>query len=392
MLRSLFSGISGLRAHQQMMDVTGNNIANVNTAGYKSSQEVFEDTLSQMMKSAGAPQGTAGGTNPAQIGLGVKSAGIITNFTQGANQATGRSTDLMINGDGFFVVRSGAENLYTRAGAFSFDANGTLTNPDGKAVQGWNAANGVVNTNASTSDIKLPIGTLLQPTPTTSMTVAGNLPADTTNVNPITTTITGYDAQGNPLSLSASFTKTSSTTWDVTLDDGAGNTVTNPLSFNPDGTTPAPTSMTVGAITVDLAGVTSYAGAATVQATKQDGAAMGSLQSFTISGDGTLVGVFSNGIKQPLGQVAMANFNNAPGLEKAGDSTYRTTVNSGLAQIGTAETGGRGSLTSGSLEMSNVDLASEFTNLIIAQRGFEANSKVISTSDELLQDLVNLKH
>src|SRR6185437_8280574 len=153
MLRSLFSGISGLRAHQQMMDVTGNNIANVNTAGYKSSQSIFEDTLSQMMKSAGAPQAGNGGTNPAQVGLGVRSAGISTNFSQGATQATGKTTDLMINGDGFFVVRNGAENLYTRAGSFSFDANGSLVNPDGMTVQGWNATNGVINTNASPTDI-----------------------------------------------------------------------------------------------------------------------------------------------------------------------------------------------------------------------------------------------
>ncbi|MDT5037607.1 MAG: flagellar hook protein FlgE, partial [Micromonosporaceae bacterium] len=143
MLRSLFSGISGLRAHQQMMDVTGNNIANVSTTGFKSSQSVFEDALSQMTKTAGAPAAGIGGTNPAQVGLGVRSAAIVTNFGQGTAQATGRSTDLMINGDGFFTVRSGGESLYSRAGAFAFDANGTLVNPDGLALQGWNAVNGV---------------------------------------------------------------------------------------------------------------------------------------------------------------------------------------------------------------------------------------------------------
>src|SRR4051812_43936580 len=169
MLRSLFSGIGGLRAHQQMMDVTGNNIANVNTAGFKSSQVIFEDTLSQTMKAAGAPQGAQGGINPAQVGLGVRVGGITTNFTQGSAQMTGRPTDLMVSGDGFFVVRSGNEQLYTRAGAFNFDADGRLVSPTGAAVQGWSANNGVVNTNTQVGDIQMPMGTLLPPTPTTAM-------------------------------------------------------------------------------------------------------------------------------------------------------------------------------------------------------------------------------
>ena len=145
MLRSLFSGISGLRAHQQMMDVTGNNIANVNTTGYKSSQTVFQDTLSQMVNAAGAPQNSAGGTNPAQVGLGVRLASINANFGQGAAQTTGKSSDMMIQGDGFFVVKSGGEALYSRAGSFTFDANGSLTTPNGQKVQGWTAENGIVN-------------------------------------------------------------------------------------------------------------------------------------------------------------------------------------------------------------------------------------------------------
>jgi flagellar hook protein FlgE len=390
MLRSLFAGISGLRAHQQMMDVTGNNIANVNTAGFKSSQSVFEDTLSQMLTAAGAPQNGNGGTNPAQVGLGVRTAGITTNFAQGAAQATGRSTDLMINGDGFFAVRAGGEQLYTRAGAFSFDADGSLVNPGGAVVQGWAAVNGVIDTNATPTDVKLPIGTLLQPTATQRMVVAGNLPADSSTA-PINTSITGYDAQGNPVTLSASFVKTSPTTWNITVSNGTSSTGPTQVTFAANGTAPNPASAAVGGVTVDLSGLTNYAGTATVAALSQDGAAMGSLQSFTISPDGTLVGVFSNGLKQPLAQIAMATFNNAPGLEKVGDSTYRTSVNSGSPQLGAPGAGGRGSLQSGSLEMSNVDLAQEFTNLIIAQRGFQANSKVISTSDELLNDLVNLK-
>ncbi len=396
MLRSMFSGISGLRAHQQMMDVTGNNIANVNTAGFKSSQTVFEDALSQMMRAAGAPQAGIGGTNPAQIGLGVRTAAITTNFGQGSAQTTGRTTDLMVNGDGFFVVRNGGENLYTRAGSFNFDADGKLVAPGGAVVQGWSATNGVIDTNLAPGDVSLPIGTLLQPVTTGNMTLSGNLPADTTSTTPITTSIKGYDAQGNEVSLSATFAKTSATSWDVTLSDGTTTDGPTSLSFNPDGTTPSPNSMTMtfgaGNINVDLSGVTNYAGTSTIAALSQDGSTMGTLQSFTIDTDGTLVGVFSNGLKQPLGQITLATFNNPPGMEKAGDSEYRATVDSGTPQLGAAGGGGRGVLLSGSLEMSNVDLAQEFTNLIIAQRGFQANSKVITTSDELLQDLVNLKH
>jgi flagellar hook protein FlgE len=391
MLRSLFSGISGLRAHQQMMDVTGNNIANVNTTGFKSSQSLFEDTLSQLMRSATGPQAGNGGTNPAQIGLGVRVAGIETNFGQGAAQNTGRSTDLMINGDGFFVLRDGATQLYTRAGSFSFDANGRLVDPHGSEVQGWSAVNGVVNTNSAPGDVQLPIGSVLAPVATTSVTVAGNLPANTTSTNPITASLTTYDAQGNPVTLTATFTYVDPTTWSATVSDGTNTSAPQAVVFAPDGSTPTPNSLTLGGVTVDLSGVTDYAGAATIAPTSQNGSPVGALQAFTIAPDGTLSGVYSNGLKQPIAQLALATFANPPGLEKAGDSDFRQTANSGIPQLGTAASSGHGTLQSGALEMSNVDLAQEFTNLVIAQRGFQANSKVITTSDELLQDLVNLK-
>ena len=163
MLRSLFSAVSGLRSHQTMMDVVGNNIANVNTAGFKSSSTVFEDTLSQVVRAGGGPQGLRGGINPAQVGLGVRVGGITTNFAQGATQVTGRATDVAIQGDGFFVVKQDGQTLYTRAGAFSFDASGQLVNPDGALVQGWGATNGQVNTNAPVGALTLPIGQSVPP-------------------------------------------------------------------------------------------------------------------------------------------------------------------------------------------------------------------------------------
>jgi flagellar hook protein FlgE len=400
MLRSLFAGISGLRSHQTMMDVTGNNIANVNTAGFKTSQTVFQDTLSQLVQGAGAPQGNAGGTNPAQVGLGVRVGGIFTNFGQGSAQATGRSTDLMIQGDGFFVVQKDGQDLYTRAGAFNFDSLGQLVSPDGAKVMGWGAVKGAINTNAAAGPLTLPIGTMLPPAPTTKIDLGGNLKGDAPNGTTITTSITAYDAQGNAIPVQTEFVKTSATTWDVTITDGAGKTTAQALSFKSDGTgattgTPpatTPTTLTsTSGLIIELGTTTNFAGASTVAALHQDGSAVGSLQAFSISPNGTLVGVFSNGLRQDLGQIAMASFNNPPGLEKVGNTAFRATVNSGVAQLGVAGSGGRGALAGGSLEMSNVDLAQEFTNLIVAQRGFQANSKVITASDEILQDLVNLK-
>jgi flagellar hook protein FlgE len=409
MLRSLFSGISGLRAHQQMLDVTSNNIANVNSVGFKSSQTVFEDTLSQMVRAAGAPQnnvnGSQGGTNPAQVGLGVRLSQITTNFLQGSAQMTGRPTDLMISGDGFFVVKSVNEQLFTRAGAFNFDADGRLVTSTGAAVQGWPAVNGTVNTNGQLGDIQLPVGTLIAPKATQNVTVSGNLPADVPINTQIPRTIKTYDSQGFPVTLTALFEQigVAPSSYQLTLSDNAvppntGSAV--PLVFadattataqNPVGTLLTPQTTTIGSVTVDLAGLTNYTGNTTVNILSQDGAPAATLQSFSINPDGQLIGVFSNGLKQTVAQVAMANFNNPPGLEKTGDALYRFTVNSGLPQVGVAGTGGLGIIESGTVEMSNVDLAQEFTNLIVAQRGFQANSKVISTSDELLQDLVNLK-
>jgi flagellar hook protein FlgE len=397
MLRSLFSGISGLRAHQQMMDVTGNNIANVNTTGYKSSQTVFQDTLSQMVNAAGAPQNQAGGTNPAQVGLGVRLASINANFGQGAAQTTGKSSDMMIQGDGFFVVKSGGEALYTRAGSFTFDANGSLTTPNGQIVQGWSAdGGGNVNTAGAPGDIKLPIGISLAPEETTRFTLTGNLSFEApqnTAVAPARTPgsfkvipIPVIDQNGASDILEVTLTKTGPNQWAATTP--AGNPAV-PLTFT--NGKPNTNTITIDGYSVDITDVTYYSGNTEARVSASDGAAAGILSSYTVSNTGQIVGVFSNGLKQTLGQLALANFNNVNGLEKIGDSMFRSTVNSGLAQVGAAGSAGLGLITSGALEMSNVDLAQEFTNLVIAQRGFQANSRIITTSDEILQELVNVK-
>jgi flagellar hook protein FlgE len=397
MLRSLFSGISGLRAHQTMLDVTGNNIANVNTAGFKSSMTVFEDTLSQLLQASGAPAGANGGTNPAQVGLGVKVAGITTNFAQGAAQTTGRATDLMIQGDGMFVVKADGQNMYTRSGSFNFDASGKLVTQDGATVQGWGATNGVVDASQPVSDITLPVGAILPPTTTTTGSIAGNLDAASAVGTVVASSVVTYDPQGTEHTIGYTFTKTAADTWTMTSAEGATTLGTSTLTFGPTGALSSASPVAVptpwgGSMAVDATGLTQYGGVASSTVTGQGGgSAPGNLEGFTISPDGTLVGVFSNGLKQNLGQLALATFSNPAGLEKAGNSDYTTSANSGAAQVGIAGTGGRGKLASGTLEMSNVDLAQEFTNLIIAERGFQANSRVITTSDEILQDLVQLK-
>ncbi|WP_030441085.1 flagellar hook protein FlgE [Actinoplanes subtropicus] len=433
MLRSLYSGISGLHAHQQMMDVTGNNIANVNTVGYKASVVQFQDTLSQMIGAAGAPQNGQGGTNPAQVGLGVRNAGILSNWSQGSQETTGRAGDMMIQGDGFFIARSGNEDLYTRAGSFSFDANGKLVTATGEAVQGWTAANGVVNAAGKPGDIIMPLGATISPKGTSAITLKGNLSSDdvpdplnptnsgpsATNTGNYVTTIPVkvYDPQGSTHTVLAKFTRTANdniantSTWtvDFSKDDPAnpGQTIAvgtqQTLHFengkSTDGAGTAVTKLTGigtapdGPYDVDVTDITSFSGLSDARVFDTDGQTAGALTSlsYTVSDTGQIIGVYSNGLKEVLGQVAMATFKNVNGLEKTGDSMYRSTVNSGYAQVGQPGSAGMGQVISGALEMSNVDLAQEFTNLVIAQRGFQANSRVITTSDEILQELVSMK-
>jgi flagellar hook protein FlgE len=391
MLRSLYAGISGLRSHQTMLDVTGNNIANVNTTAFKSSSTQFQDTLSQLTQGASGPQTGIGGTNPAQVGLGVLVAGISTNFAQGSTQATGKASDLMISGDGFFVTRQGNQTSYTRAGAFDFDAEGRLTSPDGSLVQGWSAVDGVVADGGLVSDIQLPLNAISPGVATTKATMGGNLPSDAAAGTVLVRDIEVFDATGDARSLSLTFTKTAAG-WDVGGVDSAapGTTVTSSLTFA-NGAQTSTGLMTVNGVALDLSKVSGFASLTSVATTDKDGRAAGKLESYTLSKDGTLIGSFSNGASQALARVVLATFTNPSGLEKAGSSSYRATFNSGDVQIGAPGADGFGSLTSGALEMSNVDLSQEFTNLIVAQRGFQANARIITTSDEVLQELTNLK-
>ena len=389
MLRSLYSGISGLRAHQTMLDVTGNNIANVNTTGFKASATQFQDTLSQMTQPATAGQAGTGGSNPAQIGLGVRVAGISTNFSQGSAQSTGRGSDMMISGDGFFITGKGAQNFYTRSGAFEMDGGGRLVSPDGGILQGWVAANGVVNTGGQLGNIAVDPNTTAQAVATTNTKLGGNVPSDAAVGTVLDRQVKVFDATGASRALDLTFTRTAAG-WDVAGADANGATGRTALSFA-NGAQTSGGSMTIGGMTVDMTGVTGFAQLSTLTVSGQNGSEAGKLQSYAVGSDGSLVGTFSNGSRQLLARVALAKFANPGGLEKAGGSTYVATGNSGAAQVGTPGDAGIGSLATGSLEMSNVDLSQEFTNLIVAQRGFQANARIITTSDEVLQELANLK-
>jgi flagellar hook protein FlgE len=258
---------------------------------------------------------------------------------------------------------------------------------DGAVVQGWAATNGVVNTGLAPADIVLPLNAISPARATTSATVTGNLPSTAEIGDTLVRDVTVYDAQGAGSTLSLTFTKTAAG-WDVTEPVSGA---TGSLTFT-DGVQTAPgLTLTAGALTVDLTAVTGYADMSTVAVTGQDGAAAGSLKSYSITGDGSIIGIFSNGRTETLAKIAMATFANPEGLEKAGGTAYRVSANSGQPQLGVPGAAGFGDLVSGALEMSNVDLSQEFTNLIVAQRGFQANARIITTSDEVLQELTQLK-
>ncbi len=400
---SMNSAVSGLRAHQLMLDVTGNNIANVNTPGFKAGRATFSDVLSQTIAGATAPSAAVGGTDPQQVGLGVRTGAITNLFTQGGILTTNKPTDLAIQGDGFFVLSDGAANYYTRAGAFEVDSAGNLVDSvTGYRVQG------------ATGDITISSTATSAPVASTRATFTGNLDSTEATAATYVATISINDSLGESHNLTLTFTKSATAgayTYAVTEGDSAmsintGGTGT--IQFSGTGTI---TAGATGSITLDFtngaasaqavtldfgsatnpSGVTGYASSSTLALASQNGFASGTLQSFSIGTDGTINGTFSNGRVQALGTIRMATFANAAGLSKVGSNLYRETSNSGVANMGDPGTGGRGTLAPGSLEGSNVDLADEFTKLIVAQRGFQANARVITTSDEVLQEAVNLK-
>jgi len=404
MMRALFSGVSGLKNHQIRLDVIGNNIANVNTIGYKASRANFQELFSQTISGASAPTDDRGGTNPQQIGLGMKIGSIDTLHSQGNLQVTGKSTDLAVQGDGFFVLKQGERYAYTRAGTFDRDAVGYLVNPtNGLRVQGWMATDGTLPARDAEglTDIMIPVGQTIEARATDLVLFANNLDAAG---GTFTTSVDVFDSLGNIQSITMEFTKQpfagGNHVWDWTARWNGGSVGTGVVEFDSTGSlvdssgqiTFTPTNG-ADSLTIDpdFSALTQFASDTTVQAVGRTGYPMGTLEGFTIDSTGVITGSYSNGLTQTLGQVALAAFSNPGGLFRAGENMYLESNNSGLRQIGEASSGGRGSIAPGNLEMSNVDLSQEFTDMIITQRGFQGNSRVITAADKMLEELVNLK-
>lgn len=462
MMRSLFSGVSGLQNHQVRMDVLGNNISNVNTIGFKKGRVNFNDLISQSMAGAARPNDEVGGVNPKQVGLGMNIASIDTIHTQGSLQTTGVMTDLALQGDGFFIMRTGNKNLYTRAGSFGLDENGHLVNPsNGMRVQGWSGrtegGNTYVNTSEAVGDLKIPVGSKDPASATKEVFLACNLDKRTAEIpaqgagpqavqeGTWSTSFDIYDSFGNIHNLRVDFTKRpgEANRWNaaVAIDPGAQNINTQvnvgpagggnannfivefsnlgtlqaveggggnrltagklqvQVGFNVPGTRPGADgaqvrqnfNLNLGEVGNVVNTVTQFAERSSTKVFKQDGYTMGYLEGFKIDQSGQITGVYSNGNNRLLGQVALAGFVNPSGLEKAGDSTYAVTNNSGTANVSSSGVAGKGKIIAGTLEMSNVDLAEQFTDMIITQRGFQASSRTIQTSDQMLQELLTLK-
>ena len=417
MMRALFAAIGGLRNHITYMDVVGNNIANVNTAGFKASRITFSDMMSQTIIGASAPTANRGGTNPTQIGLGMTLRGIDVIHTQGALQATGKLTDFAVQGSGFFILKDGARTFFTRDGAFDIAVSGELVNPaNGFKVQGWRAdSSGIVDSNSPLESIVIPFGQSIAAQESTKINFVGNFDARLADTDTFSSTIDVYDSLGNAHPVSLTFTKNGANTWNVTANSTSAeiDTVTfdipsvvfdsNGTLTTPDPSTSPPTTleMTVTFVTglqqnspivtdIDMTAVTQFATEGQLSMIFNNGFSAGSLISFSVGPAGDITGIFSNGTNRTIGQLAMALFTNPAGLQRAGANNFEPTANSGVAIVGTPGTGGRGSIGSGVLEGSNTDLAREFTNVVMAQRGFQASSRIISTADEMLEDLVNL--
>jgi len=458
MIRSMFTAINALYVHQQYMDVVADNLANVNTPGFKSSYMSFKDQFTQTLRTGSAPTDTLGGVNPIQIGLGSVMGTVSQTFTQGALQSTGRQLDIAIQGDGFFIYDNGLEDVYSRDGNLLMDSEGYLVNGStGYRLQGWqaNLNTGELNTGGPLTGIQIPIDSSVA-LMTQNVTVVGNLDATANRIAPSNPPLAGeaalgnytitfgvYDSLGEMQEITLMFVRTEqpdpadptsgtplewevhwmnppgAPTTPVQLYDKANFDAAYPIlqvtaGENPPGTLANLTFDEFGQIaysaqsvtltgvegsagttprdiTVDLSGMTMLSSNYTVAASYQDGLSGGGLSGFNISdNDGIIYGVYSNGSQRIIGQFALATFNNAAGLFRNGNNTYSIGLNSGLARVGTPGTGDKGTVASGYVEGSNVDMSREFTGMILAQRGFQASSRIINASDEMLQELVNL--
>lgn len=413
MITSFSTALSALSAHSTAIDVVGNNLANLNTAGFKASVVSFHDLVTQ---SLGA------GLGETQVGFGVGTPVTLRQYSQGAIQSSGGPLDAAIQGDGFFVVRGSANQvLYTRGGNFQVDTAGNLTTATGERVQGWTSSGGVLDVNAPIGDITVPVGSLKAPITTTRFSVDLNLDAAATAGPPadqFATPVEVYDSLGNSHVITATFTKTpTANEWDYSLSfpdsdlTAPGTPTTGTITFDSNGrlispavTDAAPvlsaTGLADGASDMNITWnffdgatprLTQFSQPSATSALEQDGAPPANLVRVGLGNGGQILAQYSDGLQVVMGQMAMATVRNPQSLIAAGNSNYQLSARSAVPAIGLPDTGGRGSVLGGNVEASTVDIAREFTNLIVYQRGYQANTRVITTVDEVSQETINLK-
>jgi len=413
MFTSFSTALSALSACSTAIDVVGNNLANLDTVGFKASNVSFHDLVTQ---SLGA------GLGDTQVGFGVGTPITQREFTQGAIQTTGGTLDAAIQGDGFYIIQGANQSTqYTRAGNFQVDQDGNLTTATGEQVQGWTQSNGVLDTNAPPGNITIPVGSVMPPVTTANFSFDINLNAAATAGQPdgtFATSVTVYDSLGNSHIVTATFTKsTTAGEWNYSLsvpDSDVANPPATPLTgtltFDSNGnlTSPALTdptpqlqiqgladgasdmTMTWNLFNSAAPRITQYAQPSSTSAVAQDGAPAAQLVHVAVGNAGQVLAQFSNGQQTVVGQLAMATIRNPDSLVAVGNNNYQLSARSALPAVGLPGTGGRGSVQGGAVEASTVDIATEFTNLIVYQRGYEANSKVVTSVDELSQDTINL--
>lgn len=420
---SFYSGLSGLSTHSTALNVVGSNLANINTVGYKASSISFQSLLA----GAGSVNGAG---NPMQVGLGSLPNSIDPSFAQGSIQTTNEITNMAIQGRGFFVLDNAGTKLYSRAGNFTFNSEGYLVNPLGANVLGWSTLDATgtgIDASGEIGSIKIDQGITDPPEASQLMRFVANLDSASEVGDTYQTSIQIFDSLGDAHTVTVEFTNTAPGAWNyqiATEDAGAaitgggnatgGGTIafdSDGVLTSVDGTTPPVdvafgiTGWTNGASdsaltwdlvspdsgTVDTTYLTGYSSPSTTSTSYQDGWSVGQIRSILVNTDGVVSGLFSNGRSRPLGQVALATFNNDKGLVSIGENMWASSDGSGIPTVGSAGDGGRGSIVGNSLELSNVDIAEEFTKMIVYQRGYQANSRIITTTDSLIQEALNIK-
>jgi flagellar hook protein FlgE len=397
--------LSGLEASSSSLNSIANNLANLNTDGYKDQTLNFSDVFN-------AVQESSGNGDPLQIGLGVQTAGTSANFTNGTVSSTGVASNMALQGNGLFVVQDGSQTNYTRTGNFTVNSAGEITTTSGELVMGYAATDGVVATGSALAPIEVNQAAAIPATPTSSFQTTTNLDSSSAVGTTFSTPLTVYDSLGAAQTLTIQYTNTAANTWNYNITLPASATgVSSPttigsgtMTFDSSGNLTSPTGSVTGIkisgladgaapmnLTWNLNGsstsptITQQDTASTTAATAQNGYGVGTLSSYSVLSDGTVEGQFSNGKSLALGQVAVASFANVQGLAQIGNNDYQSTAASGIAVVGQAGAGGDGTITGGAVEESNVDLSTEFSNMIVAQQGYEANAKVLTTLNQISQ-------